>query len=41
MKSMVSPAAYIYTRRGSVVAQIVITLDHDREKHRNHNRMQS
>ena len=31
----------IYTRRGPVVAQIVITLDHDREKHRDQNRMQS
>ena len=31
----------IYTRRGPVVAQIVITLDHDREKRRDHNRMLS
>ena len=43
MNSMVSPAIYIYiyTRRGPVVAQIVITFDHDREKHRDHNRMLS
>ncbi len=36
MKSMVSRA---YTRRGPIVAQIVITLDPDRERHRDHNRI--
>ena len=41
MNFMVRPAAYIYTRRGLVLAQIVITLDHDREKHQDHNRMLS
>lgn len=38
MKSMVSRAD---TRRGPIVAQIVITLDRDRERHRDHNRILS
>ena len=38
IKSMVNRAVY---RRGPIVAQIVITLDPDRERHRDHNRIRS